>query len=1081
MRFPIRFQLGTLLLLSSLIGISVISLATWVQVHDFVLSVRASRLALTASLKSAQLSSNLNLMQSAASVVTTRILVQRALMRYNYYGNNSAENWNSAQTDMQAAIGGDGSIGQTLLLQSMVFPKNATGVAGNSSLMRTTSAGTLGQIQLPYKYPNGTNIMLGANDTDAGQWGFPPMLYPNMTTINDFYNSTADPYDLYFDGTQLKPGSAMLLGPWALNSSFAMVSLTMPIVNNSNPMDIVGFLTVLMDAVLISDVIQSREGLDETGECLILCAATQNNLFPPNALSKNSKPKPNFPVKYVLPLNDSDHARHPDQLWGGPRGSFSVRKYPTMYRALDAVRNGHEELGGADLWAKNEKGQQVSVGWALPKIDLVDWVVIVELERSEVWSPIDHLRAIILACLFATAGFMAVIAYPLAHFFALPILRLRQATSRSIKPPGPYGRDSMGSYGSDTDGNYDDMNRIPDDISGADSNRKGGLFKWFKNWNRSHDEDAQTMREERKKREFRIPQKVKHRRQWFQDELSDLTGTFNEMSDELMMQYTRLEERVQQRTAELELSKKAAEAANESKTLFIANISHELKTPLNGILGMTAVCMQEDDPIRIKRSLGIIYKSGDLLFNLLTDLLTFSKNEVGQHLTLDEKEFYLREITAQTKAIFDKQASEKNIDFRIVYEGIPRAPGDDPVVIEPSELGPDGTGKICDMKLLGDVHRILQIVINLVSNSLKFTPEGGTVTLILRCLAEMPTDIARRSSSRKSKTMRRASRQTRASDGVSIRSATRYSSTLDRSAGNEVQLSTADAAASPSSPNLNLYFEFEVVDTGPGIAENLQKQIFEPFVQGDLRLSKKFGGTGLGLSICSQLANLMHGSIRVHSVVDEGATFTLKIPLMHVKSNADSSASSMRELFFDDLSRHNSVRSERRTHGTAIHERRETPDVSEEYPEPSPGASAGENKMQGTECKASESQPRLVGLSTPFFSSAQPINSPGLQGDTMQVIAADGARVRSGRIRVLVAEDNQVNQEVVLRMLKLEDIYDVTLAKDGQEALDLVKASMTPQSEGGTGGVPFNLIFMDVQMPNVVSRVVTNPPMIISD
>ena len=95
------------------------------------------------------------------------------------------------------------------------------------------------------------------------------------------------------------------------------------------------------------------------------------------------------------------------------------------------------------------------------------------------------------------------------------------------------------------------------------------------------------------------------------------------MTDELMMQYEKLEERVAQRTAELEQSKKAAEAANESKTLFIANISHELKTPLNGILGMCAVCMSEDDPIKMRRSLGIIYKSGDLLLNLLTDLLTF--------------------------------------------------------------------------------------------------------------------------------------------------------------------------------------------------------------------------------------------------------------------------------------------------------------------------------------------------------------------------------------------------------------------------------------------------------------------------
>jgi len=140
-----------------------------------------------------------------------------------------------------------------------------------------------------------------------------------------------------------------------------------------------------------------------------------------------------------------------------------------------------------------------------------------------------------------------------------------------------------------------------------------------------------------RRRDFKIPGKVVDGPHFVKDELTDLTAKFNEMTEELLHQYTSLEEKVQHRTQELEISKKAAEAANESKTLFIANISHELKTPLNGILGMCAVCMGEEDMSKIKHSLQIVYKSGDLLLNLLNDLLTFSKNQIGQQLSLEQR------------------------------------------------------------------------------------------------------------------------------------------------------------------------------------------------------------------------------------------------------------------------------------------------------------------------------------------------------------------------------------------------------------------------------------------------------------
>lgn len=109
-----------------------------------------------------------------------------------------------------------------------------------------------------------------------------------------------------------------------------------------------------------------------------------------------------------------------------------------------------------------------------------------------------------------------------------------------------------------------------------------------------------------------------------------------------------------------------------------------------------------------------------------------------------------------------------------------------------------------------------------------------------------------------------------------------------------------------------------------------------------------------------------------------------------------------------------------------------------------------------------DTQPRLVGLSQPFFAAAATPSPPAATSDKqLQAIEhAAATKQTEGRLRVLVAEDNLVNQEVVLRMLKLEDIYDVVVAKDGQEAYEMVKQSMDK-------GQYFNLIFMDIQMPNL--------------
>ena len=128
--------------------------------------------------------------------------------------------------------------------------------------------------------------------------------------------------------------------------------------------------------------------------------------------------------------------------------------------------------------------------------------------------------------------------------------------------------------------------------------------------------------------------------------------------------------------------------------------------------------MHEDDQTKIKRSLGIIYKSGDLLLHLLTDLLTFSKNQIGQQLMLEEKEFRLSDVSSQILHIFEKQAKEGSIQLRLVYEGPNESLETASGIPGQAGYGPCGTGRVRDMCLWGDQHRILQVIINLVNNSL---------------------------------------------------------------------------------------------------------------------------------------------------------------------------------------------------------------------------------------------------------------------------------------------------------------------------------------------------------------------------
>jgi osomolarity two-component system sensor histidine kinase SLN1 len=219
-----------------------------------------------------------------------------------------------------------------------------------------------------------------------------------------------------------------------------------------------------------------------------------------------------------------------------------------------------------------------------------------------------------------------------------------------------------------------------------------------------------------------------------------------------------------------------------------------------------------------------------------------------------------------------------------------------------------------------------------------------------------------------------------------------------------------------------LVFQFEVEDTGPGIPGHLQQRVFEPFVQGDLRLNRKYGGTRLSLSICSQLSKLMGGNILLESEQGKGTLFSVRLPLGFVKESAPSTTTS-------------SIAGSRTSSVFSLDE------LATVARAPSNNSIAATHDSTTNLSEKQDTQPRLVGLSQPFF--APPVHPTNNE--------------EPRKIRALVAEDNVVNQEVVLRMLALEEVYDVAVVKDGQEAYDTVKANMEE-------GKVFDLIFMDIQV-----------------
>lgn len=428
-------------------------------------------------------------------------------------------------------------------------------------------------------------------------------------------------------------------------------------------------------------------------------------------------------------------------------------------------------------------------------------------------------------------------------------------------------------------------------------------------------------------------------------------------------------------------------------------------------------------------------------------MLSFSKNQISHQVSLEEKEFLLGDIRSQVVSIFDNQARDNNISFDVLFLSY-QSPNGTPALQQNGTdtqgiaLGPPGMGQLKDVYLRGDQHRILQVIINLVSNSLKFTPAGGTVQLRIRCIGEIEQDeeddnskkSLSRSTSRQNQGRRRANSSSQQS-AISVTGGTALAiNPLDPKPVNRIRVRERSTSPAPVSKRPYM-FEFEVEDTGRGIPKHMQEKIFEPFVQGDSGLSKQYGGTGLGLSICSQLARMMGGDITITSTEGVGSMFTVRIPLDYIKDRTPSRSSSPPP---------------RAANSGAVGENGYHNSYSETTePEMSEKSTADINV---TSPMMEANQARLVGLSAPFFVSNK-LDSE--QGQKREAGNSDWQR-----LRVLVADDNTTNVEVVSRMLKLEKVYDVTVAKDGQEAYELVKQNMGQEGQ-------FDLIFMDVQMPNV--------------
>jgi hypothetical protein len=300
-----------------------------------------------------------------------------------------------------------------------------------------------------------------------------------------------------------------------------------------------------------------------------------------------------------------------------------------------------------------------------------------------------------------------------------------------------------------------------------------------------------------------------------------------QLRKEVEAQRDQLEARVAERTLALSIAKEAAEAASRAKSIFLSNMSHELRTPMNAIMGMTALALRRASDPKQADQLSKVTQASQHLLAVINDILDISKIE-AERLNLEQIGYKLGDILENLVSLNAQKASEKGLKLAI-------------------EMAP----ALAALKLRGDPLRLGQILLNLVSNALKFTAEGSVTVRVL--LAEENLT---------------AHDLPLTPEQESPRNSTPLPQPLSLKGRGERRES-----ALPTFTGNGVLLRFEVRDTGIGISAEDQKRLFMAFEQADNSTTRKYGGTGLGLAISKRLAQLMGGSIGVESREGAGSTF----------------------------------------------------------------------------------------------------------------------------------------------------------------------------------------------------------------